>query len=172
MKFLYNWLKKLFNTEKSQPEAGLLLAEEESKGQTARSFEKVVVGKILEINKHPNADRLQIAKLQTTNNQLQTIQVVCGASNIEVGQMVPVALVGAKLSGGEIKEVEIRGVKSLGMLCAKDELGLGTDHSGIMILDSPPHQCGDGDGPKKQNGYWCGGKKAEIGMEFSKYINK
>lgn len=99
-------------------------------------LEKVVVGKILEIQKHPNADKLQVVKLQTTNQKLKTIQVVCGAHNIQVGVKVPVALAGANLPGGlEIKEAEIRGVKSFGMLCAEDELGLGADHSGILILD-------------------------------------
>jgi phenylalanyl-tRNA synthetase beta chain len=130
MNFLYNWLKKLLNTEKS----------------AENKFPGVVVGKILEINKHPNADRLRLAKVDIGSRKLE---VVCGAPNIEVGQKVPVALVGAKLPSGIIlKEAEIRGVKSCGMLCAKDELGLGTDHSGIMILD----------------------EKAKVGMEFSEYI--
>ena len=152
MKYNYNWFKKLLNTEKS--EAGTPLAEEVSKDQTTHSFENVVVGKIMEIEKHPNADRLQVTK---TDVGSEVLQIVCGASNIAVGQKVPVALVGAKLpgisakggsaSGGEIKEAEIRGVKSFGMLCAKDELGLGTDHSGIMILN----------------------EDAKIGMEFSEY---
>jgi phenylalanyl-tRNA synthetase beta chain len=147
MKFLYNWLKKLLNTEKSDEKA--------PENQLAHSFKNVVVGKIMEINKHPNADRLKLVKVDIGSKELE---VVCGASNIEIGQKVPVALVGAKLPGmsaqggsapgGEIKEAEIRGVKSFGMLCAQDELGLGTDHGGIMILD----------------------EKAEIGMEFAKYI--
>ncbi len=129
MKFL-NWLKKLFNTEKL----------------TENKFPGVVVGKIMEIEKHPNADRLQVTK---TDVGSEVLQIVCGASNIAVGQKVPVALVGAKLPVDfEIKEAEIRGVKSFGMLCAKDELGLGTDHSGIMILDG----------------------ETEVGMEFARYI--
>lgn len=146
MKFLYNWFKKLLNTEKSD--------EKVSKDQMTRSFENVVVGKILEINKHPNADRLRLAKVDVGNKELE---VVCGAPNIEIGQKVPVALVGAKLpaspAGGPngiiLKEAEIRGIKSCGMLCAEDELGLGENHNGIMILD----------------------EKAEIGMEFSEYLN-
>lgn len=144
MKFLYDWFKKLLNTEKSTKKA--------SENQSAHSFEHVVVGKILEINKHPNADRLQIVTVEThLNASVQKLQIVCGAPNIQVGQKVPVALVGAKLPGGfEIKEAEIRGVKSFGMLCAEDELGLGKNHDGIMILD----------------------EKAEIGMEFAEYINK
>ena len=107
MKFLSNLFEKLFGVKKSA------------------EFENIVVGKILEINKHPNADRLQLVKLQTTNQELKTIDIVCGAPNIQVGQMVPVALVGAKLPNGiEIKEAEIRGVKSCGMICAEDELGM------------------------------------------------
>ena len=132
MKFLSNLLEKLFGAKKSA------------------EFENIVVGKILEINKHPNADRLQLVKIQTTNQKLKTIDIVCGAPNIEIGQKVPVALVEAKLPNGmEIKEAEIRGIKSCGMLCAEDELGLGKNHNGIMILD----------------------EKAEIGMKFSKYIS-
>ena len=147
MKFL-DWLKKLLNTEKSQPEAGPPLAEESPEGQATRAFENVVVGEILEIEKHPNADRLQVTK---TNVGSEILQIVCGAKNIAVGQKVPVALVGAELKGGfKIKEAEIRGVKSFGMLCAKDELGLGDDHSGIMILDG----------------------ETEVGMEFTEYIDK
>lgn len=131
MKFLYNWLKKITNTKKTAREG----------------LEHVVVGKILEIEKHPNADRLQVTK---TDIDRKILQIVCGAPNIQVGQMIPVALVGAILPNGmEIKEAEIRGVKSLGMLCAEDELGIGKDHKGIMILD----------------------EKAEIGMEFAEYIN-
>ena len=143
MKFLSNLFEKLFGAKKST------------------EFENVVVGKILEINKHPNADRLRITRVDVgpslpaslpkgEKGQGNILQIVCGAPNIEVGQKVPVALVRAKLPNGIIlKEAEIRGVKSCGMLCAKDELGMGDDHSGIMILD----------------------EKAEVGMEFSEYIN-
>jgi len=131
---LYNWFKNLLGAE-STPE------------KQSQEFAGVVVGKILEIQKHPNADRLQVTK---TDIGKEVLQIVCGAKNIEVGQNVPVATVGTKLPGGiEIKEAEIRGEKSFGMLCAKDELGLGEDHSGIFILD----------------------EKAEIGIEFAKYLN-
>ncbi|MDQ1284278.1 MAG: phenylalanyl-tRNA synthetase beta chain [Patescibacteria group bacterium] len=132
--------------------------------QKINDLENIVVGKILEIEKHPNADKLQLVKVDVGHSAILPslpstgereskkgiIHIVCGAPNIEVGQKVPVALIGAKLPNGlEIKEAEIRGEKSFGMLCAEDELGLGNDHSGIMILD----------------------EKAEIGMEFAKYIN-
>lgn len=138
MKFLFDWLKKILFSEKPTTK--------ESE-KPAIGFENVVVGRILEIQKHPNADRLQITK---TDIGREILQIVCGAKNIEVGQKVPVALVGAKLPCGlEIKEAQIRGEKSFGMLCAKDELGLGNDHSGIFILD----------------------KEAEVGMEFAKYVS-
>ncbi len=139
MKYSYNWLKEL-SQSKLTPEkmAELLMMhsfEVEGLEKISHDFKNIVVGEILEIKKHPNADKLQLVKLQTTNNQLQTIQIICGAPNIKVGQKVPIALLGAKLPGGEIKEIEIRGIKSCGMLCAEDELGLGNNHSGILILE-------------------------------------
>ncbi len=114
------------------------------------NFDGVVVGEILEITKHPNADKLQIAIVEThCNASVQKLQIVCGAPNIAVGQKVPVALVGTTLPGDfTIKEAEIRGVKSFGMLCAEDELGLGKDHAGILILD----------------------KKAKVGELAAKYL--
>lgn len=107
--------------------------EVESIEKRGEGLEKVVVGKILEISKHPNADRLQLTKVDIGAMKLD---IVCGAPNIKVEDKVPVAIIGAKLPNGlEIKETEIRGVKSFGMLCAEDELGLGKDHGGILILD-------------------------------------
>lgn len=99
----------------------------------ADKFRNVIVGRILEIRKHPNADRLQIARVHSGKEELS---IVCGAPNIKVSQMVPLALPGAVLPNGiEIKKTEVRGEESCGMLCAPDELGLGSDHSGIMILE-------------------------------------
>ena len=96
-------------------------------------FKNIVVGEILEVRKHPQADKLQLARVRLKN---EILDIVCGAPNIAVGQKVPVALVGAVLPNGlEIKEALIRGERSSGMLCALDELGLGDDHSGIFILD-------------------------------------
>jgi phenylalanyl-tRNA synthetase beta chain len=106
-----------------------------------------VIGKILEIKKHPNADRLQLTKVDVGASAI--LNIVCGAPNISVDQLVPVALEGAILPNGlEIKKAEVRGEISEGMLCALDELGLGDDHAGIFILDN----------------------KAKIGQEFSKYL--
>ncbi len=97
-------------------------------------FKNIVVGRILEVKTHPNADRLQIAVVDVGHEKLT---IVCGAPNIEKNQMVPVALVGAVLPNGmEIKKAEVRGEFSSGMLCAEDELSLGDDHAGIMILEN------------------------------------
>ena len=138
MKYSYNWLKDLSGTTLSAQEVAEAITmhsfEVEEMENVGSDFEKVVVGEIVEIEKHPNADKLQVTKTDVGG---QVLQIVCGARNIAVGDKVPVALVGAKL--GEdfvIKETEIRGVKSFGMICAEDELGLGTDHNGIMQLDS------------------------------------
>lgn len=135
-----NWLKDFVSIPKSitPDELGLRLTmhtvEIDDVLKQSDKFKDVVVGRILEIQKHPNANRLQLAKVHVGEEELD---IVCGAPNIEVGQLVPVALVGAVLPNGlEIKEAEVRGEKSCGMLCAPDELALGDDHSGIMILDS------------------------------------
>ncbi|MCX6800246.1 MAG: phenylalanine--tRNA ligase subunit beta, partial [Candidatus Falkowbacteria bacterium] len=96
-------------------------------------FKNIVVGKILSIEEHPNADKLKKAVVNVGKEKLE---IVCGAPNIKKGQLVPVALIGAIMPDGmEIKETLIRGEKSFGMLCSQRELKLGDDHSGILILD-------------------------------------
>lgn len=141
MKYSYDWLKELSGTkltpEKVVENLTMHSFEIEGMEKMERKFPGVVVGKILEINKHPNADKLQIVLVETRHaSSVQKLSIVCGAWNIKVGDKMPVALVGTKLANGMIiKEVEIRGHKSFGMLCAEDELGLGKDHSGIIILD-------------------------------------
>ena len=109
----------------------------ESVRKTGAGLNKAVVGQIIEINPHPNANRLKIVLVKSLeNNKEKIFNIVCGASNIKIGQKVPLALTGAKLPNGlEIRESVIRGMKSEGMLCAEDELGLGSDHDGIMILE-------------------------------------
>jgi len=112
----------------------------------AEQFNKVVVGKVLEIKKHPNADRLRLALVDVKKKKLN---IVCGAPNLAINQLVPVALVGAVLPGGlEIKESEIRGEKSSGMICAEDELGIGKNHEGIIVLS----------------------ENAKVGEPFAKYL--
>ncbi len=94
--------------------------------------ENIIVGKIVEIKKHPNADKLQIAMV---DNGKQILQIVCGAPNIEAGQKVPLAQIGAKIDDFAIKQANLRGIDSFGMLCSGKELGISDDHSGILILD-------------------------------------
>ena len=94
----------------------------------------VVVGEVLEKDQHPNADRLSVCQV---NDGEQVSQVVCGAPNVEVGGKYPFARIGAVLKGGfKIKKAKLRGVPSLGMLCAEDELGLSDAHEGLMVLDA------------------------------------
>ncbi len=146
MKISINWLKEYVETN-SQPEEiseiltnlGLevekLLLFESVKG----GLNGVVAGKVLECGKHPDADRLKVTSIDLGDNVIS--EIVCGAPNIEKGQIVPVAKVGCKIytSDGteiKIKKSKIRGVVSNGMVCAEDEIGLGQSHDGIMILDS------------------------------------
>jgi phenylalanyl-tRNA synthetase beta chain len=94
-------------------------------------FSGVVVGEILSVEKHPNADKLTVCAVSTGNEKLQ---VVCGAPNVRVGMKAPLAKAGAKLPGIEIKEAPLRGVNSQGMLASARELGLSNDHSGLLEL--------------------------------------
>ncbi len=95
----------------------------------------VVVGKVLSCEKHPNADKLNVTKVDVGMEEVQ--QIVCGAKNVAVGQMVAVALIGAELPGGiKIKKAKLRDVESCGMICSSTELGLPKINDGIMILDN------------------------------------
>lgn len=139
MIFSYSWLKELSGTKRSpQKLAELLLThafEVESVETYQHGIENVVIGKVLSVKQHPNADRLRVASVNTGKKEIRTI--VCGAPNLAVGQKVVVALPGAHLPGGVfIEESELRGVKSSGMICSARELGLGLEHDGILVL--PP----------------------------------
>ena len=95
-------------------------------------IEGVVTGRIVGLDKHPNADRLTVCQVETGSG---VVEVVCGAPNVRIGLVSPLALPGARLKDGfKLKKSKIRGVESFGMLCAEDELGLSADHSGIMDL--------------------------------------
>ena len=99
---------------------------------------QVVIGEIIEISKHPNADKLHLCKV---NVGKETLQIVCGADNISLGDIIPVSLIGAKVFDDkhqplEIKIAKLRDIDSYGMLCSSRELGLGDDHTGIYLL--PP----------------------------------
>lgn len=103
-----------------------------------RALKHVVIGHVTDLAPHPNADKLRVAQV---NVGVETKQIVCGAKNLECGMKVPVALAGAILPGNfEIKEAQLRGVASQGMICSTDELGLATERAeGIMMLpeDAP-----------------------------------
>ena len=98
------------------------------------SIDNLVVGRILQVSKHPDADRLNITKVDTGSEQLD---IVCGASNVRVDLVVAVATIGAKLPNGlKIKKAKVRGVESNGMLCSASELGLEEDSAGLIELDA------------------------------------
>jgi phenylalanyl-tRNA synthetase beta chain len=140
MRFSYNWLKDLSKTEKSPEDLAEMVIlkgfELEEQISLASVFKNFIVGEVVEIKSHPDADRLRIVWLDLGKFG-EKVQIVCGAPNVEVGQKVAVALVGAVLPNSkiEIKKSKIRGVESNGMICAEDELGLGKDHQGIMVLN-------------------------------------
>jgi phenylalanyl-tRNA synthetase beta chain len=94
----------------------------------------IVVGRVLERRPHPKADRLSLCRVDI--GQVQTLSIVCGAPNVAQGQLVAVARPGTRLPDGkEIRQTEIRGETSMGMICSEAELGLGEDSEGIMVLD-------------------------------------
>ncbi len=138
MKLPLTWLKD-FVTVRTSPEklAQLLTLSgtEVEKIERGPEVSGIIVGSVEAVAKHPNADRLHVCKVRVEpNGELRTI--VCGAPNVAAGQKVPVALPGVVLPNGvELGKATIRGVESSGMICAADELALGDDHSGIIVLD-------------------------------------
>lgn len=145
MKISYNWLKTLINSKDITPEevsvaltdCGLEVESMESFESVKGMLKGVVVGHVLEKEKHPNADKLSLTKVDVGNGTI--LSIVCGAPNVAANQKVLVSTVGSVLhtfSGEtiEIKKSKIRGEASEGMICAEDELGIGESHAGIMIL--------------------------------------
>jgi phenylalanyl-tRNA synthetase beta chain len=135
MQFSENWLRSYVNTSLDSDAlnhvmimAGLDVDESHPLGA---SFSHVVVGEIVSIKKHPDADRLQVCDVNIGD---KTLQIVCGASNARQGIKVACALVGAKLPSIDIKEAKVRGVESFGMLCSLKELGLAEEAEGILEL--------------------------------------
>jgi phenylalanyl-tRNA synthetase beta chain len=112
--------------------SGLEVEDYTDQSELYRNF---IVGEVKEVEKHPNADKLSVCKVFDGKDELQ---VICGAPNVEAGQKVVFASVGAVIPNGKIqlKKAKIRGVESHGMICAEDELLLSEDHTGIMVLDS------------------------------------
>jgi len=145
MKISYNWLKQFIKIDLKSEETAAILTDLGLEVEVIENYQSVrgglegiVVGHVLTCEKHPDADRLSITKVDLGDGN--PVQIVCGASNVAAGQKVPVATIGTKLfdkdgNEFEIKKGKIRGQESHGMICAEDELGLGTSHDGIMILD-------------------------------------
>ncbi len=145
MKISYNWLKQFLqvNWETSKTselltDLGLEVEGVETIESIKGSLEGIVIGEVLTCVQHPNADRL---KITTVDLGLEIpVQIICGAPNVASGQKVPVATIGTTLyddkgAAFKIKKGKIRGEESHGMICAEDELGLGTSHEGIMVLN-------------------------------------
>ncbi|MEQ8627541.1 phenylalanine--tRNA ligase subunit beta [Ekhidna sp.] len=146
MKISYNWLKEYIAFKESPVKLGDILTQTGLEVEGIERVEKIpgglkgiVVGEVISCEKHPNADKLKVTKVDIGAKELSDI--VCGAPNVAKGQKVLVATVNSTIhpTNGEpfkIKKAKIRGEVSEGMICAEDELGLGTSHDGIMILDT------------------------------------
>ena len=145
MKISYNWLQQFLKIDWPAEQTGELLTDLGLEIEGIDSFQSVkgglqgiVVGEVLTCEQHPNADRLKITTVNIGNNT--PLQIVCGAPNVAKGQKVPVATIGTTLYTLEgeawtIKKGKIRGEESHGMICAEDELGLGSSHDGILVLE-------------------------------------
>ena len=144
MKVSYNWLQSYLKLEQSPEQVAEILTDTGLEVEKLEKFESVpgglkgvVVGHVLDVWAHPNADKLNVTKVDLGNGE--PVQIVCGAPNVAKGQNVLVATVGATLMPEpgkpfEIKKAKIRGEESFGMICAEDELGIGESHEGIMVL--------------------------------------
>ncbi|MFC0678918.1 phenylalanine--tRNA ligase subunit beta [Lysobacter korlensis] len=142
MKFSENWLRQHVPTAATREELAATLTaiglEVEDVTVLGESLGGVVVGRIVSVEKHPEADRLQVCQVDVGNGDL--VQIVCGAPNARAGLRAPLATVGAVLPGGlAIKAAKLRGVESAGMLCSAKELGIDADASGLLELpdDAP-----------------------------------
>ena len=139
MKFSENWLRELVDIQADRAALAHALTmaglEVEELTPLGEGLDGVVVAEIVGAEKHPEADRLQVCKVDAGLGE--PLQIVCGAPNARVGIKVPLATVGAKLPGGiVIKAARLRGVESFGMLCSAKELGIDADASGLLELPS------------------------------------
>ena len=138
MKVLKSWLNDWIDISEISNEdisEGLesLGFEIEEQSDLKPNYSNIVVGKVLEIYPHPNADKVRVTK---TDVGSKTYEIVCGAWNFDVGAVVPVALPNSEIKDGfKIDKRDIRGVESNGMICSASELDLWDDHEGILILD-------------------------------------
>ena len=143
MNISYNWLKEYVNFDLTPEQVaaaltsiGLETGEVEEVQSVKGGLEGLVIGKVLTCEPHPNSDHMHITTVDL--GQGEPVQIVCGASNVAAGQKVVVATLGTKLYDGDecitIKKSKLRGVESNGMICAEDEIGIGTSHEGIIVL--------------------------------------
>ena len=157
MKISYNWLKEYIKIDLEPKKVAALLTDTGLEVEGIEIVESVkgglkgvVIGEVISKKQHPNADRLSVTSVAIGTDT--PLHIVCGAPNVASGQKVAVATIGTILYSGndsfKIKKGKIRGEVSEGMICAEDELGLGTDHDGIMVLN----------------------KNAQVGMPASEYF--
>src|SRR5438552_17368970 len=144
MKLSVNWLREFVNLPRNPEDIAELLTRAgiETKDVETRgaNIDKVIVSQITASSRHPNADRLTVCEVEDGSGTKH--QIACGATNYKVGDKVPLALPGTKLSNGtEIRKSKVRGVDSEGMLCSPIEHGLGEHASGLLIL-SPEAKVG------------------------------
>ncbi len=142
MKFSENWLRTWVNPDLSSEALGHVLTmaglEVEALEPVAPAFSNVVVTEVLEVTRHPNADRLNVCRVNV--GEAVPLNIVCGAANVAVGVKVPCARIGAVLPGNfVIKQAKVRNVESFGMLCSQKELGLAAESDGLWLLpgDAP-----------------------------------
>jgi phenylalanyl-tRNA synthetase beta chain len=139
MRFSENWLRTLVDPKISSADLARVLTmaglEVEALQSVAPVFTEVVVGEVLSVEKHPGADRLSVCRVSV--GQAEPLTIVCGAPNVAPGVKAPCARVGARLPGTEIRETQVRGVTSSGMLCSAKELGLTERADGLLLL--PPN---------------------------------
>lgn len=146
MTISYNWLCDYLPVKPSPEELSVILTRIGLEVESLEQFESVkgslqglIIGEVLTVAQHPNADKLKLTTVNTGSGE--PLNIVCGAPNVAVGQKVVVAPIGATIypSTGEpltMKKAKIRGEESHGMLCAEDEIGMGGSHAGILVLDS------------------------------------
>ena len=139
MKFSENWLRTWVNPKLSSDELSHLLTmaglEVEAQEKVAPMFNNVVVAEVLAVEKHPDADRLNVCQVDV--GEAEPLTIVCGAANVKAGIRVPCARIGSVLPGDfKIKQAKVRGVSSSGMLCSEKELGLATESEGLWLLPS------------------------------------